>query len=258
MIFSESVILRLFPRPIIEHTKSMPRIVCWFLILSFSGLLHAKEMTTLAEAIPYLTQHLDLFDNQTIYCSCAIRKQNVDLDSCGYKVQGDRKRAQTLEWEHVVPPVVFGKNFLEWRYGGEKCVKNGKKFSGRACAQTNPEFQKMEADLYNLFPELFELKWMRSTYQMANLVKSARNFGGCKVMWAEQKFQPQEASRGIVARTYMNMDMRYKDRGIVTVKNRKLFESWDQKYPVTKLECSRWKALESVNGYRNYFAKRCK
>ncbi len=233
----------------------------WSLVFIFNLVLAVtatgSEIKTLNEAIPFLNQHLDLFDNKTIYCSCSIRQQTVDLKSCGYKVQGDRRRAQTLEWEHVVPPVVFGKNFLEWRFGAEKCVKRGRKFTGRACAQTNPEFQIMESDLYNLFPELFELKWMRSTYPMATLVNSARNFGGCKVKLAEQKFQPQEASRGIVARTYINLDRRYKDRGILNVKNRKLMEEWNQKYPVTPLECKRWKALEEANGYRHYFMDKC-
>ena len=86
----------------------------------------------------------------TIYCGCRYVGKVIDLKSCGYQVHKDAKRAARLEWEHVVPAENFGRSFSEWRDGSPKCVrKNGKHFKGRKCAETNPEFARMEGDLYN-------------------------------------------------------------------------------------------------------------
>src|SRR5689334_14618382 len=67
----------------------------------------------------------------TIYCHCRYKGHDIDLKSCGYKVQKDAKRAARLEWEHVVPAEAFGQSFSEWQEGSGQCIHNGKKFKGR-------------------------------------------------------------------------------------------------------------------------------
>jgi len=70
----------------------------------------------------------------TLYCGCSFKGKKPDLSSCGYIPKKDRKRANRIEWEHVVPAHAFGQSFSEWRKGHPKCVsKNGKKFKGRKC-----------------------------------------------------------------------------------------------------------------------------
>ena len=70
----------------------------------------------------------------TLYCGCTFKGKKPNLSSCGYVPKKDRKRANRVEWEHVVPAHAFGKSFSEWRKGHPKCVsKNGKKFKGRKC-----------------------------------------------------------------------------------------------------------------------------
>ncbi len=219
----------------------------------------ATEITNFNQAKKYLLKNLDLYDNKTVYCSCTINNKSVDLNSCGYKVQSKKnsKRAFKIEFEHVVPAEAFGQSFAEWRMGGPACHHNRKSFKGRKCAVLNPEFAKMESDLYNLFPEIGELNGLRSNYSMAELSESKRNFGGCQVKLANRKFEPQDSSKGIVARTYLNFDNRYPGRGIVSNKNRKLFEAWDKMHPITDLECRRWKVFEKKNRYVHLFANRC-
>lgn len=220
----------------------------------------AKQISNFSQAKKFLNANIDLFENKTVYCSCSVQKGSVDLDSCGYKVQSKKsdKRALKLEWEHVVPAEAFGQSFSEWRDGSPKCKKNGKSYKGRKCAGTNPEFATMEADLYNLFPEIGELNGLRSNYSMAALTGSDRDFGGCKVKLQDRKFEPQDAAKGIVARTYLNFENRYPGRGVVSGKNRPLFEAWDKMYPVSELECKRWKKFSSKNGYTHLFESRCK
>ena len=95
----------------------------------------------------------------TLYCGCKFKGKKPNLSSCGYIPKKDRKRANRIEWEHVVPAHAFGQSFSEWRNGHPKCVsKKGKKFKGRKCAQkTNEEYRRMQADMFNLYPAIGEV-----------------------------------------------------------------------------------------------------
>jgi deoxyribonuclease-1 len=226
------------------------------LLLSFASF--AGPIGSFDQAKKYLTHHMDLFESKTIYCGCKVENKRVNLESCGYKIHKDAKRASRMEWEHVVPAEAFGKSFVEWREGAAECVKkNGKRYKGRQCAGKNSEFAKMEGDLYNLFPEIGELNGLRSNYSMAQLPGPTGRFGNCNVKLESRKFEPSDDAKGVVARTYLNMDRRYPGRGIVSEKNRPLFESWDRLYAVSDLECTRWKALEPTAGYPHLFSDRC-
>ncbi|MBF0297346.1 MAG: endonuclease [Oligoflexia bacterium] len=204
----------------------------------------------------------------TIYCNCKYSGNKIDLASCGYQIKHDARRASKLEWEHVVPAEAFGRSFVEWREGSPLCIKKGKSFRGRKCAEKNKQFAKMEADLYNLWPEVGELNGLRSNYSMAEIASDnssgmgktsgAGDFGGCKAKIKDNKFEPMSFAKGIVARTYMYMDQTYKGRGIVSEKNRKLFEAWDKMYPVSDWECVRAKKIMLVQGNENSILKeRC-
>ncbi|MBF0312219.1 MAG: endonuclease [Oligoflexia bacterium] len=197
----------------------------------------------------------------TIYCNCRYQGNKIDLKSCGYKVQKDARRAYRLEWEHVVPAEAFGKSFKEWREGSGECMKKGKQFKGRKCAGKNPEFAKMEADLYNLWPEIGELNGLRSNFSMAEIgrsISSERDFGDCKAKLMQKKFEPMDFAKGIVARTYMYMDKVYPGRGIISDKNQKLFEAWDKQYPAGAWECKRAEKIAKAQGNVNEILKeRC-
>jgi deoxyribonuclease-1 len=192
----------------------------------------------------------------TLYCGCKFTGKKIDLNSCGYKVYKNQKRALRLEWEHVVPAHAFGQSFREWREGDPKCVtkKKHKKFKGRKCAKTNPTFARMEGDLYNLYPEVGELNGLRSNFSMAALGDSENKsitFGACKAHILDRKFEPMERARGIVARIYMYMDLTYPGHGLISDKNRRLFEAWNKMYPVTKGECSRALLIRKYMGRTN-------
>lgn len=222
------------------------------IIILFSPLfLHAGSFE---KSKKILSNHLELFDYKTLYCGCkTVGNKKIDIKSCGYRIQKNEERALRLEWEHVVPAEAFGNNFKEWRFPKENCGLN----SGRKCAKKNPKFDEMEGDLYNLVPEVGELNGLRSNFSMAELGESTRDFGGCQAKLNSNKFSPMNKSKGVVARIYMNMDNRYPGMGIISDKNRKLFEAWDNLYPVTELECRRWRVFSDFQGYQNLFIKRC-
>jgi deoxyribonuclease-1 len=197
----------------------------------------------------------------TLYCNCKYQGHDIDLKSCSYKPRQDPKRALRLEWEHVVPAEAFGQSFKEWREGSPRCVHKGKSFKGRKCAQNNPEFAHIEADLYNLWPEIGELNGLRSNYSMAELgaeKASLGDFGGCKAKIQDHKFEPMPAAKGRVARVYLYMDQTYPGRGIVSEKNQKLFEAWDTLHPVDSWECERANRIKKIQGNENLILKsRC-
>ena len=88
----------------------------------------------------------------TLYCGCSYKGKKPKRSSCGYIPKKNKKRANRIEWEHVVPAHAFGQSFSEWRDGHHKCVKkNGKNFKGRKCAEkVNKEYRIMQADMFNL------------------------------------------------------------------------------------------------------------
>lgn len=197
----------------------------------------------------------------TLYCNCKYQGHTVDLKSCGYQPHKDPKRAARLEWEHVVPAEAFGQSFKEWREGATRCVRKGKPFKGRKCAGYNPEFARIEADLYNLWPEVGELNGLRNNYSMAELgaeKAEKSDFGSCRAKVEDKKFEPMPDAKGRVARVYMYMDQTYPGKGIISDKNRKLFEAWDTQHPVDTWECKRAKKIEEIQGNVNSILKaRC-
>jgi deoxyribonuclease I len=198
----------------------------------------------------------------TLYCRCRYSGKKIDLDSCGLKPARDVKRAKRLEWEHVVPAEAFGQSFVEWRVGSSRCVKRGKTYRGRKCAEKNPDFAKMEGDLYNLFPEVGEVNGLRSNYSMAEISALGKfagtTFGGCKARIFESKFEPMDFAKGTVARAYLYMDGAYPGRGIISDKNRKLFAAWDATYPVEPWECDLYRKIRKVQPNANpILAARC-
>ena len=189
----------------------------------------------------------------TLYCGCSFKGKKPDLSSCGYIPKKDRKRANRIEWEHVVPAHAFGQSFSEWRKGHPKCVsKKGKKFKGRKCAQKiNEEYRRMQADMFNLYPAIGEVNGRRSNYSMAIINGEKREFGECDVEIKSRKVEPREEIRGEIARTYLYMDSVYPGRGIISKKNKKLFEAWNKSDPVDEWECERAKRIEKIQGNRN-------
>jgi deoxyribonuclease-1 len=236
----------------------------FFLLFSLLALAAGNEsIPTFAEAKKHAVK-IHAEHPFTIYCNCRYEGKKVDLESCGYEARKKNARATRLEWEHVVPAEAFGNSFAEWREGSAKCVKRKKTFKGRKCAEKNAEFARMEADLYNLWPEIGELNGLRSNYSMAALGGAGRNpasasFGGCRSVLAGRKFEPSDAAKGIVARVYLYMEDAYPGRGIISEKNKKLFEAWDKMHAVTDWECKRARKIQAVQGNENkILLGRCK
>ena len=234
--------------------KLMKHLLFFFLILLLSSDAYSQntKITSFSKSKKLLLKVYK--DNPvTLYCGCTFNGNKPNLSSCGYIPKKDKKRANRIEWEHVVPAHAFGQSFSEWRKGHPKCVnKKGKKYKGRKCAQKiNEEYRRMQADMFNLYPAIGEVNGRRSNYSMGIIEGEKREFGKCDVEIKSRKVEPKEDIRGEIARTYMYMESVYPGRGIISTKNRKLFEAWNKNDPVDEWECERAKRIEKIQGNRN-------
>ena len=227
-------------------------IVFSLFLLSFQAFPQNTQITSFSKS-KKLLQKVYKDNPFTLYCGCSFKGKKPNLSSCGYIPKKDRKRANRIEWEHVVPAHAFGQSFSEWRNGHPKCVsKKGKKFKGRKCAQKiNEEYRRMQADMFNLYPAIGEVNGRRSNYSMAIIEGEKREFGKCDVEINSRKIEPREEIRGEIARTYLYMDSVYAGRGIISMKNKKLFEAWNKSDPVDVWECERAKRIEKIQGNKN-------
>jgi deoxyribonuclease-1 len=207
------------------------------------------KFTTAVKKIAEISDHNPV----TIYCPCKYKWKTVDLSSCGFIPSHHTKRSDRIEWEHVAAAESFGQSFKLWRDGDPVLCVDRKKgpYKGRKCAEKDPEYLRMETDLYNLWPIIGELNALRSNYSMAQLSGSDYDFGGCKAKIQDRKFEPMDEYKGIVARIHMYMDLVYPHHGVISDKNKKLFAAWDKKYPVTAWECERAGMIREVQGNTN-------
>ena len=169
-----------------------------------------------------------------------------------------QKKAQRMEWEHIVPAQNFGKSFKEWSEGHPRCVsQKGKKFKGRSCAeQENEEFRYMYTDMYNLYPSIGAVNYLRSNFNFAELpTKNKETFCNCDGMRISQnKVMPSDKIKGLIARTYLYMQKTY-PRYSIGEPMQGVLRAWNRKYPVTRWECRRAYRIEKVQGNANNVVK---
>lgn len=190
----------------------------------------------------------------SFYCGCDItwkdKKKGIpDLQSCGYNVRKQEKRASRIEWEHVVPAWQFDHQRQCWQDGGRK-----------NCTRKDKQFKLMEADLHNLVPAIGEVNGDRSNFRFSqwNGNKGAY-YGQCafKVDFKGRVAEPPAQSRGAIARTYLYMNQEY--RFNLSKSQRQLMNAWDKQYPVSEWECERDKRIAKIQGNHNQFVyKACR
>ena len=189
----------------------------------------------------------------TFYCGCTYSNKAVDLKSCGYLVQKSKKRATQLEWEHIVPASMLGKDLSCWQ--NPICCNDKSCYKGRDCCQkVDPNFLKMATNLHNIVPAIGELNGIRSNYSFAELPQiKSHQFGSCyfKIDRKNKKVEPRAKVKGTIARTYLYMAERYKIT--LTPQEKRLFLNWNKKYPPSVWEIEWNKRIQ--NDDNHYISK---
>ncbi len=193
----------------------------------------------------------------SFYCQCRFKNTQPDLRSCGLSAYANKKRAQRIEWEHIVPAARFGRALPAWRTGDASCIsRSGKSYKGRKCAQKNsPAFNFMEADLYNLAPAVGILNAARGSAQMREIDGEAHKFPPCDFERDHSYVEPRPAIRGDIARTYFYMADSYPDHIRLTADEKHLFTRWSEADPVDQKECAHVRDIARLQGNRQHIVE---
>ena len=88
-------------------------ILITFILLSYQAFAQNTQITSFSKSKKLLLKVYK--DNHvTLYCGCSYKGKKPNLSSCGYIPKKKNKRANLIEWEHVVPAHSFGQSFSEW------------------------------------------------------------------------------------------------------------------------------------------------
>lgn len=162
--------------------------------------------------------------HQSFYCGCSFNdKKQVDQAICGYEPRTpitssgkENTRDNRIEWEHVLPARIMGKQLACW--GSERkqfpqCVKsNGKLKSGRDCCQkVNRDFRNAHNDLVNLTPAICEVNADRSNLPYSEIIDEKRSYGQCDFEYDDvnKTVEPGVSIRGDIARIQLYLEDKY-------------------------------------------------
>lgn len=180
--------------------------------------------------------------NQTFYCGCSYQDKVVDLNSCGYRIRKDPRRAGRVEWEHVVPAWAIGHQRQCWQQGGRS-----------HCAKNDPVYAKAEGDLHNLVPAIGEVNNDRGNFRFSVWSRTPRMYGQCRMLvdFKGRRVQPPEAVRGRIARITFYMVNEYNLN--LSAQERRLYCVWAKAYPVDRWEQIRNQRIAAIQGNVNPF-----
>jgi deoxyribonuclease-1 len=177
-------------------------------------------------------------------CDYEIRgKQLVPIaDSCGFHYRKNIKRANRIEWEHIVPAWHFGHNFKCWKEGGRK-----------NCRDTNPKFKQMEADMHNLVPAIGEINGDRSNYPFGNIRGEKRVYGkvDMEIESSKRLAEPKKSVSGDIARAYFYMRDKY--NMYISPEQEKMLIKWNNQDPVTRWEKKKNLLVKDIQGDDNHY-----
>lgn len=233
--------------PYLFHECPMRTLIGVLIILSSS--VFANSPNSFAQS-KKIAEQLFSTHPQTIYCGCSYENKNVNLASCGMQQAKLKSRAHRIEWEHVVAAEHLGQQFECWRT--PLCEdSHGNPYKGRrCCAKIDERFRHMEAELYNLWPEVGAVNQARSNYRFG-VVSGQTDYLGCamKIDKALRRAEPPDNAKGVVARAYLFMAEHY--RISLSSSQKQLFMAWNKTYPPSAWELQWASQVAAIEGYPN-------
>lgn len=215
-----------------------------------------KQIQSFSKAKKNLERHVYTeLPRKTVYCLADFNRKKQVINANGFKSTKHKKRQKKIEWEHIVPAENFGRTFNEWRNGAEACIRKGKYYKGRRCAQKmNRDYRLMQADMYNLYPAIGTVNALRSNYNFYSQITAPKQqFGHCPIKIKNKAVQPPDYAKGQIARAYLYMEAAYPNYKIGRQKRE--LQAWHQSNPVTEIECRRTKLIEKIQGNENHIVK---
>lgn len=154
---------------------------------------------------------------------------------CGHKFGGGYHRGINIE--HVFP--------MGWVTGALGCGRR------KECRARSPEFNRIEADLHNLYPARRRINDARGSFRFGEVNGESRRFGDCdfEVSERQRTAEPRLEARGEIARAMFYMQQRYGLR-IFPRLGRTLIQ-WHFADPPSEHEKYRNARIQKLQGNRN-------
>ena len=154
---------------------------------------------------------------------------------CGVGFSGNSRRG--LNIEHVFP--------MSWVTRSLGCGRR------KECRETSPRFNRIEADLHNLYPARADVNDARSSFRFGEISGERRVFGDCDFEFdaRQRSVEPRPASRGEIARAMFYMHQQY---GLTIFRRQgEMLLRWHRQDPPGEAEQRRNDRIEQVQGNRN-------
>jgi deoxyribonuclease-1 len=178
-------------------------------------------------------------DRIDYYCGCRYRPNNTIIkNSCSFRAKHRTRRSDRIEWEHVVPAYMLGKDLPCWKRGGRKY-----------CRRVSHKFRVMESDLHNLVPVIGTLNQYRSNYLYDNVRGEKRYFGGCDFEIFNRRVEVPNRTRGDIARRFLYITKKYRIKAPSSVLS--TMRAWHRRDPVTLHEKTLDKRIKMLQGDSN-------
>lgn len=141
--------------------------------------------------------------------------------------------------EHVFP--------MAWVTNALDCGRR------KQCRKSSPLFNRIEADLHNLYPARTEVNDARGAMSYGEIPGERRRHRGCdfEVDEARRVVEPRPAARGEIARAMFYMRDTY-DLLIFDRLGKRL-KQWHERDPVSAREKQRNDVIEKIQGTRNKY-----
>lgn len=227
------------------------------LTLPILGILLAASTVAIAapddfsQAKRLLREHVYADQNHSsagdFYCGCEwewVGKSGGRMDpgSCGFQASKQADRATRLEWEHVAAISAVAQQRQCWRDGGRE-----------NCQRTDPVFNRMEGDMFNLVPSIGTANALRSNINYGMATGPTIPLGACttKIGTAVRVVEPRNEVKGEAARITFYMADRYNIR--LSDQQQRVLMAWDRTYPVSAWEKERDRRIAYSMGHHNPF-----
>lgn len=175
------------------------------------------------DALPVFWQRIYPNGGRTLYCNEKF---------AAYHGRG-------INIEHVFP--------MAWVMREEGCR------SRKQCRETSPRFNRIEADMHNLYPARADINRVRSSFPFGEIAGEKREFGRCDFEFhpRQRVVEPRPASRGNIARALFYMHETY---GLTLYRRQAaLMKKWNRADPPDDEERRRNALIAKHQGVRNRF-----
>ncbi len=184
----------------------------------------SSQSLTYSDIRPVFWGQLYSNGGNTLYCDQAFGKRH----------------GRNINIEHIFP--------MSWVTKSLKCGTRNQ------CRDNSNRFNRIEADLHNLYPALAEINDMRGAMSFAIIKGEKHARAGCDFEADKRSYkaEPRPAVRGDIARAMLYMADTYAELTLFK-SQRKLMEKWHREDPPDSEEKRRNRLIESIQGNRNRY-----